>query len=242
MNPQQYIAARRDQNQVVLEGVHALKHAIRFEAEIIDAITPDKLKLLELCNRLAPKERNKVEKLVREVPESDYLASSSVAIRSGVIAIAKRKTYSEDVIADTTKPVVWLDNPKDHENVGAIIRLSAGLGAGAVVVTGTMDVWNPGVLRGAAGLNFALPVVKTEELPTAFNKSVYVFDDSGKTFRDLSIPKSSIIVFGSERFGVGEQIKAEAAAVVGIPMKEGVSSFNLATSVAIGLSHIVFNP
>ncbi len=225
---------------MVLEGLHVLKHAIRFKAEIIEAITPDKSKLLKLCDRLAPKERTAIEELVREVSESEYLASSPIAIRSGVLAIAKRKAYSEDIITDTTKPIVWLDNPKDHENVGAIIRLSAGLGAGAVVASGTIDVWNPGVLRGAAGLNFALPVIKTEELPTAFNKSVYVFDDSGASFTDATLGVTSIFVFGSERAGVVEKIKLQADVVAGIPMEPGVSSLNLATSVAVILGHLRF--
>jgi len=235
MNPQQFIAARRDSELAVLEGFHAFKHALRFEAEVVDAVTSDKEILIQLTKKLAPDVLAVVEDKTREVSSEEFIASSPIQIKSGVIAIAKRRFYDENIIATTERMVVWLDNPKDHENIGAIIRLGAGLGAGAVVVSGDMDVWNPGVLRGSAGLHYCVPVISTSKSPAGFDKRIYVFDDKGEPFEDAKLRHRSILVFGSERHGVSEPIKEQAEAIIAIPMEKGVSSFNLATSVAIGL-------
>lgn len=235
MNSQQFIAARKDHELAVLEGFHALKHALRFGAEIVDLVTPNKETLIQLTKKLAPDILDTMERQVREVSDEEFADLSPIQIKSGVLAVAKRSTYDSAVVMTTKNPVVWLDNPKNHENVGAVIRLSAGIGAGAVVATGDLDIWNPGVLRGSAGLHYAVPVIKTSKPPGEFGKSVFVFDDSGGSFEQISIQQNSVLVFGSERSGVSEQIKAAADAVVGIPMTERVSSLNLATAVAIGL-------
>ena len=41
-----------------------------------------------------------------------------------------------------------------------------------------------------------------------------------------------MLVFGTERAGLSDAMKARADRVVALPMREGVSSLNLATSVA----------
>ena len=46
--------ARRHRELVVLEGFHAIKHAIRFGAEILGAWTADQAELDALVARLAP--------------------------------------------------------------------------------------------------------------------------------------------------------------------------------------------
>ncbi len=49
-----YQSARRDPAVVVLEGFHALKHALRFGAEVLEAVTPDPAEIAALAGSLAP--------------------------------------------------------------------------------------------------------------------------------------------------------------------------------------------
>ena len=46
------------------------------------------------------------------------------------------------------------------------------------------------------------------------------------------VPRDTILAFGSERHGLSQALLADADARVRIPMRAGVSSLNLATSVA----------
>ncbi len=242
MNPQQFLSARKDHQLVVLEGFHALKHALRFEAGVVDIITANKGELVRLTKRLAPDILAVIKQEAREVNADEFGRSSPIPIKSGVLAVAVPVVYDENIIESTNKTVVWLDNPKNHQNVGAVVRLAAGIGAVPVAIHGDLDIWNPAVLRGSAGLHYATAVIKTDKLPNEFGKKVYVFDGSGKPFEQVNITANSILVFGGERGGVSEPIKSQADEVVRIPMKKGVSSLNLATAVAIGLYAVTRRP
>jgi TrmH family RNA methyltransferase len=47
-----------------------------------------------------------------------------------------------------------------------------------------------------------------------------------------ALPDRPLLVFGSERHGLGPELLARADARVALPMRPGVSSLNLATAVA----------
>ena len=63
------------------------------------------------------------------------------------------------------------------------------------------------------------------------------FDAAGDDLREVSIPDQSVLAFGSERRGLSPGLRRRADRLVAIPMRAQVSSFNLATSVAIALFH-----
>ena len=50
-----------------------------------------------------------------------------------------------------------------------------------------------------------------------------------------AIPMRAILAFGSERRGLSPALRARAARRIAIPMRQGVSSLNLATAVAVVL-------
>ncbi|MCU1590869.1 MAG: rRNA methyltransferase [Frankiales bacterium] len=125
-------------------------------------------------------------------------------------------------------PLVLLDAPRHAGNAGAVIRVAAAAGASGVALTGPLDPWHPAVLRGSAGLHYALPVLRVE--PTDVGGPLVVLDAEGD---DLgAIAADCVLVIGSERAGVGAELRARADAVVRLPMRDGVSSLNLATATA----------
>jgi TrmH family RNA methyltransferase len=140
--------------------------------------------------------------------------------------------------ADRTAPAVLLDTPRNLGNVGAVVRVAAGLAAGAVWSTGSVDPWHRQVVRAAAGLHFAVPVARLspDQLAAALDTGPLVaFDRAGEDLRGIAIPDHAILAFGSERRGLNPTLRARADALVAIPMRQAVSSYNLATSTAIAL-------
>ena len=131
-------------------------------------------------------------------------------------------------------PAILLEQPRNMGNIGACIRVSAAGGAAAVIATGENDPWHPDAVRGAAGLQFALPVAKVEALP-AGDRPLLAIDPEGEELTPGLIPPRAILAFGTERHGLSGEVFERAEARVAIPMREGVSSLNLATSVAIVL-------
>jgi RNA methyltransferase, TrmH family len=67
---------------------------------------------------------------------------------------------ADPAVLDRASLVVVADRVSDPGNLGTILRSAEAAGAGAVVVTpGTVDVYNPKVVRASAGALFHVPVV-----------------------------------------------------------------------------------
>ena len=227
--------ARKDTNLAVIEGVQALKHAARFKAELECIITSDKKLLETMLNELAPDVTEEILPQAEEVSEDTFTRLSPQPPRTKIIAVAKRRNYKLSVI-DQIKPIVMLEDPRDLENIGAVIRVSAAADVAAVCITGSIDVWHPGVIRGGAGLHFALPVVNTsfkdiEQL----NRPLVSLDPTGSEVKRGTIEHNAVLIFGTERYGISKELLEKSGQIVRLPMRAGVSSLNLATSVAATL-------
>ncbi|MER7770063.1 TrmH family RNA methyltransferase [Kitasatospora sp. NPDC096140] len=230
----------REPGVVLLDGFHALKHALRFGGDVRRVVTVDRGALMALAAELAEDVVAAVDRLAVEVPEAVVRTLVPRLHPTGVVALAGRPTAGANLAVLGARPrrapVVVLENPRNLGNVGAVIRLAAGFGATGVVTTGDLDPWHPNVLRGSAGLHFATAVERLT-LPQLPAGPLFVLDPEGADIRDVPFPDDALLAFGTERHGVSEELKARADRLVAVPMQAGVSSFNLATSVAMGLFH-----
>lgn len=229
--------ARSDPGLAVLEGFHALKHALRFGAEIVEAaaVAPDAL--AELAAALAPDLVARLPAAVTDVVTAEELAR--LAPRppaTGVVAIARRRDWSAGEALDDpgAASAVALVDPRHAGNIGAAVRVAAAAGASGLLVVGGRDPWHPAAVRGAAGLQYALPVVRVDALPDT-DRPLVAVDPGGEPLGARPLPPRALLAFGSERHGLGEPVLAQAQARVAIPMRAGVSSLNLATAVAVVL-------
>jgi TrmH family RNA methyltransferase len=228
--------ARRDPELTVVEGFHALKHALRFGAELVEAVAVDPEALEALARELAPDLAGQLAGRVETIAPEDLADLAPLVPRTGVVAIARRPPVDlAAVLADPRPaPVVLLEQPKNMGNIGACIRVAAAADAAAVLTTGENDPWYPDAVRGAAGLHFALPVTSIESLP-ASDRPLLAIDPEGEDLRPGGLPERAVLAFGTERHGISAELLERADARVAIPMRAGVSSLNLATSVAVTL-------
>ncbi|KRD19093.1 MULTISPECIES: TrmH family RNA methyltransferase [unclassified Streptomyces] len=225
---------------VLLDGFHALKHAVRFGAEVPVAVAVDRAAALALAGELAPDVRETLAGLLTEVTGATYASLVPRPHPTAVAALAVRPSREAhlDRLGQPARatPVVVLDNPRNLGNAGAVIRLAAGFGATGVVTTGTLDPWHPTVVRGGAGLHFATAVERltVDELPAG---PVFALDPEGDDIRGVELPDDALLAFGSERSGLSPELRARADRLLALPMRPQVSSYNLATSVAMTLYH-----
>jgi RNA methyltransferase, TrmH family len=212
---------------IVLEGFHAVKHALRFGAELERVVAVDRGAAMRLAEELAPDVVGAFgEKL--EVVSAEELARLVVRPpHTGVVGIARRPEPG----VSGSGPVVLLEEPRDFGNVGAVVRVAAAAGAGGVVVTGERDPWAPEALRGSAGLHFAVAVLREDEAALD-RRPLLAFDPDGEAFDPRAMPDDAVLAFGTERAGLSEALKGRADEVLALPMRPGVSSLNLATSVS----------
>lgn len=221
----------------LLEGLHPVKHALRFGAEILEAVTPDPDHPLELARRLAPDVRERLGELLSVIPEEIYEKIVPRPPSSGVVALARRRAASPCSVVEApgSGPVVYLQDPMHLGNLGAAIRVAAAAGAAGLLASGPHDPWHPSALRGSAGLHYAIPVAAAGELPPS-RRTLVAVDPGGEPLTGPElVPDGALLAFGSERAGLGPDVLERADRRIRIPMKEGVSSLNLATSVAVVL-------
>lgn len=219
---------------VLLDGFHAVKHALRFGAEIRVVLTTDRAAVRALADELAADVGGYIEETAREVSAPFLRELIPRGGPTGVAALARRPEAGPSCEPARTAPIVLLENPRNLGNVGAVVRLAAGFGVAAVLTTGDLDPWHPNVVRGSAGLHFATGVARVDPdaLPTG---PLFVLDPEGVDLRATEIPDDAILAFGTERHGVSAALRGRADRRVAIPMRPKVSSYNLATSVGMTL-------
>ncbi len=228
--------ARRDPALAVLEGFHPLKHALRFHANVLEVLTSDVAELKRLAAELAPECSGRLLALAREIEPAVFDRLAPLAPSTGVMALAERPSVDRAaVLADLRpSPVVLLEDPRDLGNLGACVRVAAAADVAGVLSTGSHDPWHPDALRGAAGLHYAVPVARLQRLQElrARDRPLLAVDPEGDPLEPSELPARAVLAFGTERRGLSRELIACADARIGIPMRPGVSSLNLATSVA----------
>ena len=228
--------ARHDLSLVVIEGFHPLKHAIRFGAELLEVVTPNLRELAALQAEYAPDIEKTISGLASAVPDDVFEKLAPVSPPTRVLAIARRPAVDITALLDNPAPapVVLLENPRNLFNIGAAVRAAAAAGATGLMNTGNLDPWKPGALTTGVGLQFAIPVARTDTVP-ACDRPLVAVDLGGEPLPGFRIPDRALLAFGTERQGLSRELLDAADFRVSIPMENGVSSLNLAVSVAVVL-------
>ncbi len=228
--------ARRDPSLAVLEGFHAVKHALRFDAAMLEVACRDRERLAGLAATLAPDLAQRLMDLAREVPAEVFDKLAPLPPSTGVIGLAERAAGDPAAVLGDERPlpVVLLEDPRDLGNMGACVRVAAAADVAGVLSSGSHDPWHPDALRGSAGLHYALPVCRLASLQAlaAAGRPLLALDPDGDPLQPSELPERAVLAFGTERHGLSAELTARASARVSIPMRDGVSSLNLATSVA----------
>lgn len=164
-----------------------------------------------------------------------------------VVALAQQRTASAVSILEDAmrlmRPVVVLVELADPGNVGTIIRQSEAFGAVGVLSVGAgVDVFNPKVVRAAAGALFRVPVSLVEETEEAMERlgaagvpSLATVGIGGAAPEDLDLQGSVAVLVGNEAHGLPPEVLQVADIRCSIPMEGAVESLNAASSAAVVL-------
>ncbi len=158
----------------------------------------------------------------------------------GILAVARKPAFSREQALSAPGLLLALDGVGDPGNLGSLVRAAEGLGAGAVVLgEGTVDPWNPKVVRAAAGSLFRLPVVEVEleaflqEMRSRGRPVLVASPRGGELPWEVEFWPDSVLVLGSEPRGVRPEVAALGSTCVSIPLSEPVDSLNVALAGAI---------
>lgn len=158
----------------------------------------------------------------------------------GRIALCKMPSYSLDELLDLKNPFfIAAQNLQDPGNLGTIIRTAYAAGATAVFLSqGSVEVYNPKVIRSSAGAIFHIPVVECTDfeslIPRFKEKGINVIATtvSAKiTPYEIDFLKPSAILIGNESKGLQNTDYADQ--LVSIPMPGGAESLNASVACSI---------
>ncbi len=151
------------------------------------------------------------------------------------IASVRRRTSTLAEIESATFVLVG-DRINDPGNAGTMLRSAEAAGAGAVVFTsGSVDVFNPKVVRASAGALFQVPVVVDVELAevigTGGRRCVGTSSHQGVPYTEADFRLPTTIVLGNEAHGLPDDSPVDDW--VTIPHQGRVESLNVAMAATV---------
>jgi TrmH family RNA methyltransferase len=162
---------------------------------------------------------------------------------AGVLAVVEepRLTLAD---ARAKGPVLLLDRLQDPGNAGTLLRsLHATGGTTVIALKGTVDLFNPKVVRASAGSLFHLEVVTHAEPAAALvwleerGIPLFALDGRGEPLFGAGgeVPRRFALAVGNESAGLAAPFLERAALRLALPMARGVDSLNAAVAGSVAL-------
>lgn len=160
----------------------------------------------------------------------------------GILAVCEQARFSADVEGNG---YLLIDAVQDPGNLGTMIRTADAAGMDAVIVgDGSVDVYNPKVLRSAQGSHFHLPVIRGdlfEWVNRLKENNVTVFGtalENAREYTEAEHAESFALLVGNEGSGVNKDLLALTTANLYIPILGKSESLNVAVAAGILLYHL----
>jgi TrmH family RNA methyltransferase len=136
-----------------------------------------------------------------------------------------------------------VDSVRTPGNLGAILRTAAAAGVELVLLApGTVDMYNPKVVRGGAGAHFRLPIlaVSWSEIKTRLQDlQVWLASAEGEiSYTTVDWQGPLALIVGGEAHGASQAAAALVDRQVKIPMARAMESLNVAVATGVLLFEI----
>lgn len=223
---------------------------MRVVEDLLDSRFVPRFALVSSSVEDTPRGRALLERLggkceVEQVTETELAALAGTETTQGVLVAAEIPKRALAALTPGRHDVVLLlDAVQDPGNAGTLVRTADALGcAGVITLPGTVDVWNPKVVRSAAGSLFRLPVIEADaEAVHAWAGShharILAGDMSGAPVDRVELHGPVVLAVGNEGAGLGAEARRIATTLVAIPIRGSAESLNVGVAAGILLYEI----
>lgn len=229
--------AREQEQAFVIEGLHLAREAVAAGAAA---------RLVLYTEDLDARGRGLVNSLAKLGAETEAVSPAVMAACSGtetppglvaVVRLPELRPPSPLGLA------LVLDGLSDPGNLGTMLRTALAAGVQLVLLTGgTVDPFNPKVVRAAAGAHFHMPLqtVGPGDLPAAVEGLDLWLAEAraGTPHARVDWRPPSALIIGSEAHGPSDAIRALSARRVHIPTAPQSESLNASAAAAVILFEI----
>lgn len=174
--------------------------------------------------------------------ELEELLESSVRERKNG---GRTESDSDSECADAPLRFIFLENLRDPGNLGTILRTAEGAGMTAVVLSkGSVDIFNPKVIRSTMGSVFRVPFLYVEDTLATMKllqkhgvKLYAAYLSGSEEYDKIPYANRCAILIGNEANGLLPETAEAADVRVRIPMAGELESLNAAVAAAILMYH-----
>lgn len=250
---------RKKNHSFVVEGIKLVDEALEY-GNVLDIIVSESLYEEIVSGDLA---RNGLlsdngKHIIKQVKQGTSLTVVSDAVFKSVsetitpqgilaeVEMPKHRLLEEkflEIAYEKTGKIklLILEDTADPGNLGTIMRTAEAAGVtGVIMGKGTVDIFNPKVVRSTMGSIFRLPFAYVDDLKSVIiglkrdGISFYATHLMGKeSYRDISYSDKAGILIGNEARGLSDEIANLADTYVIIPMQGKVESLNAAVAAAL---------
>lgn len=167
---------------------------------------------------------------------------SDAVTSQGMLGVLERIDNGLDtIVAADVSLLLVADQVRDPGNMGALIRIADAAGADGFILTeGCVDLYNPKVVRSAAGSHFHIPIAKNVPFETLGGElatrgiRMLGLEPRGETdYVRVDYRGPIAILVGNESFGIADEHRGSLAESVYIKMPGRAESLNVASAAAV---------
>ncbi|MGM0830403.1 MAG: TrmH family RNA methyltransferase [Bacillota bacterium] len=214
----------------IVEGFHLVEEALKQEDSVLELIVVEGTDL--------PQKWTVDSVTMTMVSEEVGKALTDTETPQGVFAVCKQREDEHNIEKAAT--FMLLDGLQDPGNIGTIIRTADAAGIDMVVLgKGTVDPYNPKVLRSAQGAHFHIPIIRrdlTEAIPELKERNIPVYGtalENGVEYTTIKPQSSYALIVGNEGNGMSKELLTETDKNLYIPIYGKSESLNVAIAAGI---------
>jgi len=220
-----------------IEGVRDFVAALDSRFSVNTLLYSERLLTHPLARKLVRRLKRAGVPFARVTPEQFRRISRSERA-SGVAAILGQHVQSLDQV-NITRNSCWtaLSHIRSPGNLGSLIRTSTATGAnGFLLLSDSLDPFNPAVVRASMGALFKQKIVRADPyqlkgwLKRRNIRVIGASPDGVEDYRKLTRTHPVLLMLGSERKGLTEEQRSLCDQIVRIPMAGGMDSLNVAVA------------
>jgi 23S rRNA (guanosine2251-2'-O)-methyltransferase len=238
--------SNKNASSMWIYGKHAVKHALRSSNREILRIV-----ILESCADFV-KECSNLS-LKPEIVDKKFFLSvfgGNATHQGCAVFVKKHRELSIEELANDPldfRPLMFLDQITDPQNIGSIMRAAAVFGARAVVVTDrNSPELTPAIAKAASGSIEYIPFIRVTNLVSTINNlkkngfwCVGLDERSDKKIQDISLDGKFIFIIGSEGNGMRKLTRETCDFLVTLPSRGKFSTLNAAQAATITLYEVL---
>jgi TrmH family RNA methyltransferase len=174
------------------------------------------------------------------VEDSVFLSLSSLSTPDGIIGVFEKR--NSELFFEKNKKYYVLDKIQNPTNLGTISRSCLAFGIdGLIILNGSVDIYNPVVIRSSMGAIFNLPIKFITDFKVIRDKlksleyTIYGTALTNKTvaLNKIKFPNSCAIVLGNEGNGISKAILTLCDEIIYIPIDKKIDSLSVSATAAI---------